>query len=289
MTALPVPVPAETIAALPFEQYIALEGVHATGLKDMHVSPLLYHWRQKQKRADSDTLRRGRASHTAILEPDRFMRDYVLWPKSNGRRYGKKWDAFKEMAGERTIITEDIYDASLRMRDAVRSHRDAAAILSERGQPELTVKWTHPRTGAKCVSRFDWLCSVLADLKSTRNPAPGKFASDAARFGYMLQLGFYGDAAAVSGFGALPTVIIAAQNVAPFDVGVYDIPERELQPGRDQYEKALDKLIECTRAGIWPGVAPERTELHMPAWATGEDEALTFSGAPLFGDAPEDE
>lgn len=272
------PLPMSVIHALPFEKYVELDGVHATGLKDMAVSPLLYKSRRENKRPDSDTLRRGRAAHTAMLEPDRFMRDYVLWPKSNGRRFGKKWDAFREMAGERTVINEQIYDAALRMRDAVRSHPVASVYLAERGKAELTIKWTHPRTGAGCVSRIDWLCSALVDLKTTRNPAPGKFSSDAARFGYMLQLAFYGDAVASAGFGALPTVIIAAQSVEPYDVAVFDIPEDQLQTGRTQYEAALDRLIECQRADVWPGIAPERQELRLPAWATAEQdsEPITF-------------
>jgi hypothetical protein len=281
----------EIVDRLPFEEYIGLEGVHATGLKDMHVSPLLYRRRRDVPRQDADFFRVGRATHTATLEPLRFLKEYVLWPKSNGRRFGKKWNEFREQAGARTILTEAQYELATRLSEAVRSHKVAGKYLAERGRAELTIRWQHPRTGVRCVSRIDWLCSVVGDLKATRNPSPGKFSTDAARLGYALQMAFYADAVAAAGFGALQTKLFAVQNVEPFDVVVFDVDEETLRIGREQYENALDKLIECERSGEWPGLAgDEEVKLRLPAWATAEaDDPLTFNGAPLFGDAPEDE
>ena len=67
------------IERLPFERYVDLPGEHATELRDILVSPLQYHRRKDKPRPDSDALRVGRAGHTAILEPDRFMFEYVVW------------------------------------------------------------------------------------------------------------------------------------------------------------------------------------------------------------------
>ena len=277
--------------AMPFEQYVTLPGVHATGLKSMLVSPRLYRHRLDNDRPETDALRVGRATHTAVLEPDRFLLDYAVWRKSEGRRFGKRWDAFVEANTGRTIITEADYIKALKIRDAVRAHPIARRYLEERGgRPELTLRWTHPRTGLACVSRLDWLCSALVDLKSARDPSPARFSTDAARLGYALQLAFYADAVAASGLGAPPVKIIAAQSVEPYDVVVYDVDEETLRIGREQYEGALDKLIECTNSGDWPGIAPsEEIKLRLPAWASPEqDDPLTFNGESLFDDSPED-
>ena len=47
------------------------------------------------QRADTTALKVGRAVHTAVFEPDRLLRDYVLW--DGGDRRGKEWTAFKEL------------------------------------------------------------------------------------------------------------------------------------------------------------------------------------------------
>lgn len=270
---------AEVIEALPFEEYIKIEGLHATSLKDMLVSPRLYQWRRKNKREDTDSLRVGRACHTAILEPDRFAFEYLVWRGSKmGRRFGKRWDEFTALAksAAQTILTEQQYETAIALRDAVRQHPLAKALLDEGGRKELTIRWTHERTGLPCVSRVDYLCSVITDVKTTKNTAPGKFSADAVRFGYPMQAGFYGDACAAAGLGALPFKFLAVQNVPPYDVAVFNVPEDVLAFGRKQYEEAIDKLIACKESNTWPGATPDEEELRLPAWAAPEEEPILF-------------
>jgi exodeoxyribonuclease VIII len=282
------PLDASVIDRLPFEQYVRLEGVHATGLKDMHVSPRLY-WRRRQAGfPDNDTLRLGRAGHTAVLEPDTFLLNYAVWRKSDGKvRNGKKWEAFQAANGNRTILTERQYFTALGMRDAARAHPVARKYLEQRGQAELTIRWVHPRTGVSCVSRIDLLTDAIIDIKTTKSTAPGKFSSDAARYCYPLQLAFYADAVAAAGLGARPTKILAIQNIEPFDVAVFDVDEDVLGVGRDQYENALDKLIECEREKRWPGTAEDgEVKLFLPSWAAqqeeGPDESLPIEDDVAF-------
>ncbi len=91
---------AASVNGLPFDAYLDLDAVSATGLKDILVSPLLYAWRKEHGRDDRDTLRVGRATHSAILEPHCLERDYATW--EGGRRYGKEWEAFCSANMERT-------------------------------------------------------------------------------------------------------------------------------------------------------------------------------------------
>jgi hypothetical protein len=278
---------ARIIERMPFEKYVGIQdALHATALKDMLVSPLLYDWRRRNKREDTDTLRVGRAAHTAILEPDRFLLEYTVWRNhSDGKtrkRQGAAWDEFKAANRDKTILTESQYGDALAMRDAVRAHAAARRLLDERGKCELTIHWTHARTGMPCVSRLDYLCSAIVDLKTTRNTAPAKFAADCARFGYDLQAGFYGDAAAVAGLGALPFKFLAVQKVPPYDVAVFNVPEDVMTVGRAKYEDAIDKVIACRESKSWPGASPDEEELRLPAWATPEEELqLTFGGEAL--------
>lgn len=278
---------AQIIERMPFEHYVRIEdALHATALKDMLVSPLLYDWRRRNKREDTDTLRVGRAGHTAVLEPDRFLLEYTVWrnhPDGKTRkRQGADWDEFRAANSDKTILTEAQYRTALAMRDAAHRHPAARRLLDERGKCEVTIRWTHPRTGLACISRLDYLCSAITDVKTTRNTAPAKFAADCARFGYDLQAGFYGDAAAYAGLGALPFKFLALQSVPPYDVAVFNVPEDVLTVGRVKYEEAIDKVIACRESKSWPGASPDEEELRLPAWATPEEELnLTFGGEAL--------
>jgi hypothetical protein len=249
-----------------FDDYVRSPEVHATGLKNLLVSPLLYKRRQEVPMSDSDTLRVGRAAHTAILEHDRFLLDYALW--TGKVRRGKEWEAFVAAQGKRTILTAAQYKQALRMRDAVQAHPVASKLLSDRAaRREVSLRWTHPRTGIKCKARIDWLGSALIDIKSTRNPDPRKFAADAARLGYVFQLAFYDDGRAANKLPPAPVKIVSVQNVEPYDVVVFDLDERTLAIGREQVEAAFDLLVRCQAANDWPGLASEEVTLRLPAWA----------------------
>lgn len=275
---------------MPFEKYVLLPGAHSTSLKDILESPKAYQSRLMRPRKDRDALRQGRAGHTAVLEPDRFMLEYAVFTAKDddGKlriRRGKVWDAFAEVNADKTILTVPQYETAIAVRDAVREHDVASKLLSEKGKPELTIEWTHEGTGIRCVSRIDWLCSSLTDLKLTRDPSPMSFSRDAGKFGYPFQLSMYREACIAARLGELPVKIIAAQNCEPFDVVVYELGEEILAHGKEQFEAAIVKLADCTAKKSWPGIAPhEPLELQLPAWAAPSlaDEPLTVDGVALF-------
>lgn len=281
---------AQVIERLPFEEYVRLDGVHSSTLKSILVSPRAYRAAVDRPREDKDTLRLGRAGHTASLEPDRFLLEYAVFTAKNddGKsriRRGEVWDKFCEANADKTILTVSQYETAIRVRDAVRSHAVAGGLLTEKGRAEVTVEWVHEATGLRCVSRIDWLCSALCDLKLTRDPLPDSFSRDAAKYGYAFQLSMYREACRVSGLGELPTKIIAAQNCEPFDVVVYDLDEEILSHGREQFEIAMIKLATCLESNTWPGVAPnEEMALRLPAWATPSlaDEPITIDGVAIY-------
>jgi hypothetical protein len=153
----------------------------------------------------------------------------------------------------------------------VRAHPIAGKLLAEPGRAELSITWTHERTGIACKSRIDWLCSSMADLKTTKDVTPNLFASASARLGYHVQMAFY--SAALEALGIhVPVKLIVVQNVEPFDVAVYNVPDDVIIAGEQIFESALDRLIECRSSGVWPGIAHnEELTLHLPAWALPDD------------------
>lgn len=270
------------IERMPFDKYIELPEAHATGLINIlpeRGSPLLYKHREDHGRPDKDAFRRGRAAHTAILEPDRFLRDYALWDGGKRDKRIEKYATFLDVNAGKTILTVEQYDAAMRMRDAVSDHPVAYPLLAEKGRSELTLRWQHPGTGIWCKARLDRLSMAILDLKSCRDVSPAGFAKSAANYGYGFQMAFYRDGVIVTEQRTPDVKIVAVQNAAPWDVAVYNVPTVVLAHGNEQIERAMVLLDECTKSGKWPGVAPsEAIDLVLPAWATPstDDEPITF-------------
>lgn len=265
---------ATVIEKLPFARYIDLPGDSSTSLREMRKSPLQYkHWLE-HGRKDTTTLLRGRGAHTAILEIQQFMREYVMW--EGDRRAGKVWEEFKEQNAGKTILKPDDYDMAIACRDAVLAHAVAGPLLREKGRNELTIQWELGEH--KLKSRIDRLCSALVDIKTARDVSQREFQNSAARYGYHTQLAFYQDAVEAAGLGRLPVVLVVVQSAAPHDVVVYEVGYDELEKGRVEYEEALCRLADCRKTNKWPGVAPnEPVKLRLPEWLSlTEDEPIEF-------------
>jgi hypothetical protein len=275
--ALPKP---EVIEGLTHSAYSKIEAEHSGVLKQILVSPLAYKHAKDQEALgadeDRDVLRLGRAVHTAVLEPHRLAQQYVCW--AAGRRSGKEWEAFSLDSADKTVLKEDQLDLAVSIAKSVRSHPVSGPMLTAKGRAELTIVWTHPRTGIRIKCRLDWLTdALLLDLKTTRDVSPARFCSQAAQLGYHTQMALYTDAVYAAGLGPVATKIVAVQSTAPHDVVCYSLDEDALGPGRERYEAALDLIVKHRVSGVWPGMAmDEELELNLPTWAVGDAQGLVF-------------
>ena len=109
------------------------------------------------------------------------------------------------------------------------------------------------------------------DLMETvaRDISPRAFGFAAAKYLYHGQLAFYHDGLIASGRMVpkrLP-LLVAIQNRAPWDVAVYNLQSDQIEAGRMLYQRLLRRLVECSAADWWPGVAPEIMPLQLPSWA----------------------
>ena len=273
---------------VPFATYAAMDGLNISRLKELRRSPQHYvHRIAHPKRTDALTL--GLAAHVAVLEPERFDRDYAVWSErtDSGRmspRNGRKWETFQVAAAGREILTEDEADEATRIALAVRSEPAAMKYLQQ-GDPEVTLQWMH--LDRPCKGRVDWLTridgrDVIVGLKTTRDCRHFAFASQAAKLGYHLQWGWYFD-----GYVAITTrtprlVEIVVENEAPNAVAVYTISDDIVAQGRDEYLALLDQLEECERTDLWPGPAGGvEQELSLPSWVYGTEASDDLSEVGL--------
>ena len=249
-----------------FDQYLKINAENFSTIKEMARSPLHYVHRKKNPREDSTGLARGRAVHTATLEPELFAKEYVVFQGKTRR--GKEWDEFEAAySADYTILKQDEYDKAMLCAKSIWKHPEAAAIM--RGCVfERSYQWKDKATGLKCKCRVDGLGNALFDLKTTGNVDARIFGNLAARMLYHGQLAMYRDGSKHKG----DVFIIAAEAEPPFDVAVFQLGEDELYIGQELYQGFLQRVVECQKNGPWPGKYPERERLSLPKYVYGEDE-----------------
>ena len=271
---------------VPFEKYIQQKALDFSSLKEMARSPMQYLFRLEHPKG-SDALTLGTAAHTAILEPDKFMKSYALWDErtesgSVRPRRGKDWEAFCAANSGKNIVRIDEFNLAMAMRDAVRSNLDAMRYLRS-GEAEVSFTWHDAETEYLCKGRVDWLVKlgdldVLAGIKTAKDCRPIGFGNQAARFGYHLQWAMYHDAWHVLTERQPKMVEIVVESAAPHDVAVYIIPAEIIEQGRDEYRKLMVRLRECESSGKWPGATEGEQLLSLPSWVYHAEDDLSDLG-----------
>lgn len=268
-------------------EYAKLPGANISSLKVLRKSPKHYRHYLEHGRPPTRSLEIGNAGHIAVFEPERFLREFVLWEetdksgKTKARR-GSVWEDFKaeaEAAGKQ-VIRRDEYDLAIDIKDAVRADRVAMRYLGF-GRPEVGITWSDEYTGMACKGRVDWLTDVdggpcIVDLKGTRDANPTWFSRDCARLDYHLQMAFYADGVEAA-TGRVPRVVVVAVEMAPpHDVVTYIVPDDVIEIGREAYRQLLETLRDCTASGEWPGYGgSDERILALPHWAVPGDEDIS--------------
>lgn len=270
--------------SVPDETYRQWPAVSQTELKDSLRSPALCKWNQDHPAEPTEAMALGSAVHAAILEPERFARDYAVAPACDRRtKAGKEtWAAFVADNADKHILKADKYDLCHALRRAVEMH-DAAAALLACGNPEVSALWVDPVTGLDCKARLDWLADgaagTIVDIKTCEDASPGGFARQAWRYGYHIQADYYLYGFTLIGLAADPEtgrnpafIIIAIEKRPPHLIGVYRMGDDSLNLGHDLAEQALATYKRCVVTGEWPGYSDQIEPLDVPTWAFNRKE-----------------
>lgn len=254
--------------------YDAIKAMNWSTLRNMAESPLKFKHRLTTPREDTQALFLGRALHCCVLEPERWAREYVAEPKHGDMRTTKAKEAkaaWMSDLGNRTPIPVDDYQAIVCAADAVHSHRVARELLSG-GRAEEIITWTDPETELACKARLDYVTPLgIRELKSARSVG-GRWSRDAAGYLYHGQAAYYHDGGMLSGaisHGAFLPCVVSVELEAPFDVACDEMIPETYAAGVVLYRSCLRRLVECTAADVWPGVAPDLREWRLPRWAAG--------------------
>lgn len=273
---------------VPFETYVAIEAMNISRLKELARSGQHFQYRAAHPQ-ETKPLSLGKAAHCAVLEPERFGREFAIWSRRSENtgnlcpRNGQWWDRFRVEHAGQSIINEDERDAALAIQQAVRADADAMRYLAE-GDPEVVLEWTMGEdlglTNRRCKGRVDWLTRIegarcLVGLKTSKDCRPFIFGSQAAKLDYALQWAWYFDGyGRCHGEAPAKVVEIVVESAAPHAVVVYRIETDILLEGRDRYRELLKQLGECEASGVWPGPCVGEQVLSLPTWYYHQQDDL---------------
>lgn len=215
-------------------------------------------------REPTAAMKLGTAGHAVSFEqPFDVFREVNPKTGKVWTRGAKAWDEAKADRDKRGIalITVVEYDKACRIRDALRSHPEAAPLLFGAGVVrEQPIDWT--RHGRKCSSRpdarkpGDW----IADLKCVKTARPDRFTSAARWNGYPGQLRFYREADCFEmgrGVGALgvDTYNVAIEPFPPYAITVFELDPTARDHGDRSIATCWEALEQAERFNEWPGYA----------------------------------
>lgn len=250
-----------------FADYRRLPGINWSLLKHARTSAL--HYLHASVNTDTDTVSRmeGRALHTLVLEPEKFGDTYAVY--DGGKRGTNDFKAFVADNPGRTILKANEIENVRAQAAAVRRHKVAMRVLE--GQHEVAMQWTDAASGLRCKGLADSLSAdYLADLKGTGSLR--LFERTYYRDGYGTQICHYLDGARSLGMDPRP-VLVAVETRAPFDVGVFALPDVVIAQCQRERAALLALVAECERTGIYNGYAPDIVDLTVPGWAI-DDETI---------------
>jgi len=202
----------------------------------------------------SDPMKLGSLVDAMLLEPKALEKYGILQQTYvNDKGETKPWNAnAKPCKAEMDALIENglipvkqkFIDSAEIIKLAVLQNDSAASIIKN-SKKQVAMVWIDEDTGVLCKGRIDCLTlSVIGDIKTTRDASEKSFRKDLYNFGYHHQSAMYTDGYATLNKGScLPFQIIAVENEKPFGSAVYEVGERTIQKGREEYKTALDVYV----------------------------------------------
>lgn len=241
---------------MPASEYHANEAIGKSTLDLIHRDPYLVEWSRKAPvdDSDSDALKFGTALHSILLEPEKFVSEYAVAPKSDMRTNAGKaeYADFVESSKGKAILSADDYRKLQIMRDSVMAHPQAVKLIEAEGEVEQSWFWKDERTGLQCKCRPDKYIpssNLLVDVKSTASIA--KFAYSVEDYRYYVQDPWYCDG--VSRFNdeveMFFLVVQKTLEAGRYPVQVFRLPQDVTVYGRQVYRKDLDAYAQFLKIG----------------------------------------
>jgi len=293
------------ILGMSFEEYRAIDAINVSGLKRIKQSPLHY-WADylapnRIEKEQTPSMYRGTAIHTAVLEPERFSKEYKLEPRPEDypkhlhivddlknelrkaslplggakaelitrlRENNSELTFFEDIQKEHEkykLLKRDDWEACQKITEGVRKN-PALSVLFESGNAEVTLIWKDEYSGVMCKARADWLTKdgVIVDIKSAIDASIQEFSWAFERYGYWQQAAWYLDGVKATTGIEGTFLLVAFEPSFPFATAIYTPDEQSLIDGKNENRFMFNKYIECRKEKHWPGYSDEIQTIKRP-------------------------
>jgi hypothetical protein len=257
-------------------------------------------WNDSPPKEVTAAMRWGSLVDCLTLTPSLFAESYVVAPetylapesaKKDAPMIAKPWNwnanackAWRDERPDKEIVTaDDLVDATKAMNrlldhPAVASMMDGAATqVAMRFDSYLHGDKVLPLKGLLDIvpSRLGEWGDTLVDLKEIGqlDDIRGLERTIYER-GYHAQAALYLDMwNALTGEKRKEFVFVFQLSSAPWEVAIVRLKPEAFEVGRDWYQKAARKWVECITTDIWPSPWDHIQEAGLPAYAYGKDAA----------------
>ena len=262
---------------MPFDEYLALEGMNASTIKSGMKS--MKHMKSYMDNGIDPTpaMQKGSLIHSAILEPELLDATVVTY---DGIRRGNDWKEFQAENEGMTIAKPsemvDVYGA----RDSVWSNEKAIHAIKNTAH-EVCIQWDTKLIG-KCKARMDGYnpeSGMLLEVKSTVAVDPYSFSKTCYNMGTHLQIGWIKSGLNALGLKLNSIVILAVEQKRPWDCVTYEPDTAFIEQGEMRSHEIARQFKTCSTIGIFDGICEEGSILTLPSFAMGNKPVeLTIGG-----------
>ncbi len=222
-------------------EYRAADGFSKSDLDLVNKSPALLEWARSAKSEESAAASIGTLTHTALLEPLEFEK---LVKMPDGLTPKKRAD-FVESMPDHEVIEHKTYTQVVAMRDSVLAHPVANALLTSRGESEVSIFSGIEGLNVKCrpdrIPYYKNFGHVIVDLKTTDDP--NKFYRSVKDYRYHVQAAYYSDIYK-NLTGEAPRFIFVVvgkkREMGRYPVRVFELPQNAIEAGRAEYLRDLE-------------------------------------------------
>lgn len=259
---------------LDIDKYHASSGISKSGLDDIAISPAHYFAGhldpRRPPRKETSAQLHGNLAHCAILEPDLFVKRYVVGPDVN--KNTNIWKDFVKLHADKTVIDPQQHATAWRQADSVCALKPVRDAL-DNGKAEVSATWTDAETGVLCRCRPDWVTTssagaMLLDVKTYSSAASAQFELQVARMRYHVQAAWYSEGYAIAaGVGVFGFLFVAVEDSWPFAASVMMLDDESVEVGRKLAHENLRTYAACSATNLWPGYGEDVKLIRLPAWA----------------------
>ena len=234
-------------------------------LDKLAISAAHYKAAMEEKSEPTPAMMFGSAFHCAVLEPDRYKKEYISMPKGVDKRAKEGKEFIREFDLTHKILSFDDAQTIESMISATNNNVTARSLLSK-GESEVSYFWKH-RLGFMCKCRPDHRQDdILIDVKTTIDASLNRFPKSIADFKYHWQGAWYLEGVRTNGIDVKYFLIIAIEKTPPYAVAIYRVSPQDIYLAEEEIKPLLDYYVECEATNTWPAYPDKVQAIDLPAW-----------------------